>query len=334
MPASQFVICQGPQTGGETVSTSASGFTWTERFGALDGQASTIAYGNGLYVYSTFAIGSDPEAIQTSPDGINWTPRSSPADGGLVFMVLWVEDLGLFVAAYATTSDAIMTSPDGITWTAQTIPSPATFGFSGHPLAWSPDLGLLLAVGDNTGFVMTSPDGVVWTDQTTPDANHWVCAAWGSGLFVSFGGGFASSGTHQLMTSPDGITWTIQTPIGNQTFESIIFAGGQFVAMGIGELTEDLLRVATSPDGLTWTLQTVPPRDWWGAVYGTGLYVMVANDNPMDGSKAVITSRDGITWTERGSDVYPINCRGIAWNGGSLSGNYLDGPGQGGNQAW
>lgn len=336
MPASLFVICQGSQPiTDETASTSVTAFTWTERLTALGGQqANRITYGNGVFVCGVLAQAS--EAIQTSPNGITWTKRHSPADAGdnegAVRSIVWAEELGLFVAIYQTDHVGVMTSPDGATWTDHTIPSP---GIVWYALAWSPELGLLVAVNfDGNAVVMTSSDGATWTESAIPDGSDWRCVVWGAGLFVAFAGGFLAPGNPILMTSPDGFTWTTQPDPGNQSIEAVIFANEQFVACGLGELTEDLLRVLTSPDGLTWTPQTTTARTWWALTYGLGLYVMVANDDPGDGSKAVATSPDAITWTERGSDVYPVTCRGIAWAPISTSGNYLDGPGQGGNQAW
>lgn len=341
MPASLFVIAQGlqPTTSDKTVSTSVTAFTWTERAGAVDGSATRIAYGNGIFVYGVAAFGSFVQAIQTSINGVTWTPRHSPADGGdagsVIRSLIWAEELGLFVAMYNNPDAHAMTSPDGITWTAHSLPVPSP-GLTWLGLAWSPELGLLVSVNFDPGsaFVMTSPDGSTWTNQAIPDGSDWRCVAWGAGLFVAFAGGFLAPGNPILMTSPDGITWTTQPDPGNQSIEAVIFAAGQFVACGLGELTENLLRVLTSPDGLTWTPQTTTARDWWALVFGNGLYVMVANDDPGDGSKAVSTSPDAITWTERGSDVFPVTCRGIAWAGIASTGNYLDGPGQGGNQAW
>lgn len=280
MPGSLFVICQGlqPTTADKTVSTSPTAFTWTERAGALDGSATRIAYGNGIFVYGTLAFGSNVEAIQTSPNGITWTPRHSPADGGdasgVVRALIWVEELGLFVATYNAPGAGVMTSPDGITWTNHTIPSP---GETWLCLAYSPELGLLVAPSFSAALVMTSPDGATWTNQTAPDFD-WRAVAWGADLFVAFGAGFDGTGATVLMTSPDGINWTGQPDPGNQTIEAVIFANEQFVACGLGELTEDLLRVLTSPDGLTWTPQTTTARTWWALTYGLGRYVMVAKD--------------------------------------------------------
>ncbi len=330
----QFCITQAPAIpGGERASLSATGFHWTQRVTALDGinRPHSIAFGAGVWVYGTDATGSDVEVIQTSPDGKVWTARSSPADTGQVIAVIWIEDLTLFVAmASVSGSSIVLTSADGFTWSSHTIPSPGTVFLD---LAWSHDLGLIAAVGGSgANNVMTSTDGASWTDRTGTGANDWVCIEWGAGLFVAFNATVAD-GPPQIMTSTDGLTWTTGTTISSlYTFFDVVFADGRFVAVGAAVSPTDVNRVATSTDGLTWSTHAVTARTWHGVTWGNGVYVACASDAFSSGLKNVMTSHDGATWLETGTDVYPVDCSAIAFNGGKGIGNYFDGPGQGGNQ--
>ncbi len=58
---------------------------------------------------------------------------------------------------------------------------------------------------------------------------------------------------------------------------------------------------STCPDrGITWTAQTsAKQRSWRSVTYGNGLFVAVANAGENGGANRVMTSTDGITWTEQ-----------------------------------
>lgn len=103
------------------------------------------------------------------------------------------------------------------------------------------------------------------------------------------------------MRSTNGIDWTLQS-MGSiaQSYNSITYGGGQFVAVG------DAGAVAYSSNGTSWTSLTLPSAlNMQSVAYGAGLYVAVAST----GTNRILTSPDGITWTNRAS---PDD--GVAWN--------------------
>ncbi len=315
----QFLVTYGGSSSIITM-TSRNGTGWTAHTGALLDSGYTCAFGAGLFVVGT-NLGTTTEQIMTSRNGINWTARSSPADGQAVIKVIYGG--GQFVAIWkgsGATNYHGMTSPDGITWTTHTLPTGVWLD-----LAYSSDLGIYIMVGNNGAFVLQSGDGAGWSTITTPEGNDWEAVEWGAGLFVVLGGP-VGSGDH-LMTSPDGNTWTVQTNPSSQSWLDVVFAAGQFVAV----TTNGTGRAMTSADGINWTIQSTTNRNWTAIAYGNGLYVACADDNA-DSTHAVMTSPNGTAWTVQ-TTVAAAFAHGICF-GGSNVGNYLDGPGQGGNQAW
>src|SRR5690606_33795282 len=112
-------------------------------------------------------------------------------------------ELGLFCTVSIDGASRAMTSPDGINWTARFIPNTPDL----YSVAWSPRLGLFVAVGnpENSNHVATSPDGITWTSYPAPEDNNWRSVTWAPeiGLFCAT----ATSGTRRVMTSPDGVSW-------------------------------------------------------------------------------------------------------------------------------
>jgi len=74
-------------------------------------------------------------------------------------------------------------------------------------------------------------------------------------------------------------------------------------------------RILTSPDGIVWTIQTEPEQNsWFDVAYGNSLFVAVASGGTINNK--VITSLDGVTWTNRTS--VSSSWRGICYGNGQF----------------
>ena len=98
-------------------------------------------------------------------------------------------------------------------------------------MAWSPALGLFVAVGGGTtNYAASSPDGITWTTRTLA-TNTWTSVAWSPflGSFVAVGATISSA------SSSDGITWT-QSTLETNTWESVVWSSSllSFIAVGSG----------------------------------------------------------------------------------------------------
>jgi hypothetical protein len=248
--------------------------TWSETLGRF------VAVGNNHYHY-------------TSTDGVNWDKYYTARVG--FTSVIWAETLGLFVAISSSDSTArCQTSPDGITWTDRVI----DLNKNWQSVAWSPSLGLLVAVangGTATQRVATSPDGVTWTLRTTPATDRaWLSVAFSDSLgqFVAVGN------TDYVMVSTDGTTWAESVAFSEATYHEQVIWISELAKYVVVADTGGTYSAAASTDGTTWTEYTMPgttPRPW-AVSWSPELEQLLALSITSPG--AVLTSPTGVTWTE------------------------------------
>jgi hypothetical protein len=164
--------------------------------------------------------------------------------------------------------------------------------------------GQFVAVGAS-GVILTSTDGANWVlraGATNQVVLHAV--TYGSNGFVAVGEA-TSSGNSQpaVWVSPDGTSWTSEdVSFANMTFGhwllGVTYGGGLYVAVG-GNYTTNT--VWTSPNGAAWTMRDshlsnsgLNPIS--SVAYGNGMYVAAG--------AWLITSPDGVTWTQQNSSAW------------------------------
>lgn len=103
-----------------------------------------------------------------------------------------------------------------------------------------------------------------------------------------------------------GVDWTLRSPAGTVArYRAVTYGQGRFVAVA-NNSSASVPSVMTSDNGFGWTAQTAPVASWQGVAYGNNTFVAVGLGN---GGGAVMTSPDGITWTERTSNPFS----GLSW---------------------
>ncbi len=319
-----FVAIVPTAAGTPTVWTSPDGIAWTVRRSAPAASWTAIAFGNGKFIAAAVsgafmsstdgitwaaytatnlaftpgaimfannvwvAVSSNSTASAFSTDGITWTTSVSQATTGLVSLAY---GNGVFVGVGNATSLNIMTSANGGgSWTTRTGVGTALRG-----VAWSPTLGLFVAVGTN--FAISSPDGITWTSRTPASTATWNNVVWDStnAVFVAVNG---STTSLQVATSANGTSWAT-----NSTDTAV--SGWRYVAAGAG-ITVGVLagssvpaNILRSANATTWTVRSANfDLTYNGIVYGAGLYVAVASTGI---GNRVVTTPDGYTWTQRSS---------------------------------
>jgi hypothetical protein len=216
-------------------------------------------------------------------------------------------------------------------------------------VAWSPELGLFVAVAElSTTSMMVSSDGEVWSPvEGVPASINLTAVEWSgylnlfvalgrSGLLYTSNNGIhwtprpatgltwpyacvwsqaartfvAVGGSSQCYTSTDGITWTSRV-IGTQSWRDVTWAPelGLFVAVGALTIYGGQ-NVSTSPDGITWTLRTVSNRVWRAVAWSASLGKFVA----VGPDGFALHSSDGISWTEVAVVQTNTSWRGVAWS--------------------
>jgi uncharacterized delta-60 repeat protein len=174
--------------------------------------------------------------------------------------------------------------------------------------------GTFVAVGDN-GTIFTSPDGIAWTQRfpTLAYSLNGITYGYASGT----GDIFIAVGDHgTILTSPDGISWTPKTSGKTGDLNGIAYGNGTFVAVG-DTLTSGV--ILTSTDGNTWTPQggSLVSRLLNGVTYGGGTFVAVGQTTVR--RILILTSPDGITWTQQAvPPPYFVPLYGVTYGNGTF----------------
>lgn len=179
--------------GGEGIETSPTGSTWTSRALVSDLDLWSIAWSEDLGMFAGWGMkdefGGLPYPFYSS-NGTAWawgTKSTTPAGASLDSGVVWCQALNIFVGVVG---EGVATSTDGIDWTVQAFAAPT--GVTLRSIAYSDELGQMVAVGDNGKFY-SSRDGVAWTERyqvyTDNAGVTWLGVTFGRGAFVATAGG-------------------------------------------------------------------------------------------------------------------------------------------------
>ena len=316
--------------------TSTDGVHWTQSTVVSPTSSSGYAYGDNLaYGNSTYvAVGN---AAFTSPDGQTWTEHNissidpststivfeAPVFGNATFVTLGID------AANNLAPNLYYSSDNGSTWNAATITVASGDVLGG--VAWNGSTFVAVGIdyssscngGNGCGLVFTSPDGKTWTQQAD-------VAAATNGLFsvLATGSSFVANG----FTSTDGINWSQSSaPNPNsapdplqaiQYSHTALWTGAQFIAVNNAVNSNTMLSTDTSPDYVNWTTASQasgPITNLYDAVYINNQYMILGNTlggyNNEPGDDVVLTSPDGLSWTQTVIDTNNSGMRGIAWSG-------------------
>lgn len=166
--------------------------------------------------------------------------------------------------------------------------------------------GFFLGVGtlvSSRATILKSTDGVTWTQNTTNNCAALYHAVSNGPRIVAVGNGNA------CVSTDAGTSWTSVTLTG-ATLYHVAWNGTVFVAVGRNG-SSGVNYVYTSPDGMTWTLQpTDLPATWsFGSLMWNGSeFWAVGFTREGNDSGIAVTSRDGVTWTQR---EVPMNAGGL-----------------------
>jgi len=153
-------------------------------------------------------------------------------------------------------------------------------------------LGLLLAL--SVGSEISGEQLQTWSIRK--GGNDLYAVGFGNGTFVAVG----NVGT--ILTSNDGRNWRNQIQRTGADLRGIAFGNGKFVAVGAG--------ILSSTDGTNWS-QSGATGSFKGIAYGNGNFVVVGDQG------RILSSADGVTWTDRYSWT-TNSLNGVAWGNGRM----------------
>lgn len=322
----QFVALCSNNNGQSKIRRSSDGISWS--MDTCPYYFNSIFFDGNQFV----AMGSSTTMYYSS-DGTTWTEKAWEKDSSFVTVysityATYADHQRIAIGNYSVYSpytgyheDIIMTSSDGIKWshwkTLDHLYS-ATFGNN-----------VFVAVIDNGGII-TSPDGVSWSKTykincllssiafgndmfmcsgddgrmlSSRDGKNWDYISFESAEIIqnlSFTNNRFFAGTSgKFFTSSNGNAWTIKTTMPDYVVRSVTYGNGLFTAVGgfyrPYTVFEDTGAIWTSRDGAIWN-PIFTKFDLYSIAYGNNLFVAVGS--PISNIGKVVTSEDGITWTD------------------------------------
>lgn len=171
-----------------------------------------------------------------------------------------------------------------------------------------------LAVG-NRGTILRSADGIDWTsvDSGTVSnlhaiaSNGFSCAVVGDGATI--------------LVSDDGENWTLQFlgPVPDP-LRAVEFSDVQLIAAGWNEASGTVVIYSSADNGVSWVPADVLPqsgRAMTDMAWGDGTFVAttVRMESGDSREARMLTSADGLVWTEVVASTEAIGTFSILWNG-------------------
>lgn len=251
-----------------TVSSSADGVTWVERFVArTENSVGTVTYVNGYFCVGYFG------GILYSTNGSTWSFK--------YLAEITVREVrfgaGKFVALGNQTSQQVYhsTTIDG-TYTVATAGS----GIQNRLFFFGTRFYVLGNNNDgSTVNIYSSTDAITWTAASSTFANALLDMDYdGTANYVAVGNGGVT------YYSANGTSWTLVTNSGQ--LKKVKFANSLWV------ITVDSSSVYTSTNSSTWTARTTGLSGHSGIAFGNGKWVVVTSS-----SNRIAYSTDAITWT-------------------------------------
>lgn len=261
---------------------------WTTRLPGVDITVESIIHDGTRYV----AVG-DPTStnyVLTSLDGLNWTAQQTNQ------LVLGLKDIVWTGTQYIATSDrgTFYTSPDAITWTIQNLLAGL---IDINALAWSGSVAVAVGEGGN---IWSTSDGINWTQQIGVTTEYLSDVEWLNNQFIAVG----ANGT--VLFSTDGTNWTTESTGTANFLATVSWNGSTYVALGTSGSF-------TSSDGVTWAPVTVSGL-FEDVVWASGLNLFVV----VDANGRILTSPDGMSWTESLDLNQFFSLDTIFWDGTQL----------------
>jgi hypothetical protein len=255
------------------VLTSIDGLTWSSQVVASGTWLVSIAYGNGTWV----AVGANG-TILSSTNLQTWS-NAKAATTNKLNGVLYNGTVWLAVGDSAT----ILTSTDTINWTVQPVP-PGVTGFL-HGITLIPNTSTQ-PYGTN-GFLVS---GAVAGNGTGSVNQGFVMI--GSSLGTNF-----SSYGYGSVNGAGNLEAVLYGPAASgSTYSNITVAAGWLGSLFYNINNSFGFSVAS---GFTKTPTVVPNVVYRGLAYGAGFYVAAGEQG------TILTSTDGINWTQRFSGSSP-----------------------------
>ena len=259
---------------------------------------------------------ASPETLIS--DGIAWTRfdgSSLPGLGGDTY----VQQTGgrFLVSSEKSRSEFLLSSEDGLTWlNLGAVVSQPDSAREFHEVQNS-----IVALGSHgpngpynppqIGVWLSADGGHTWSFLDEPSFTSHRCGA-GPSVMTSDGAELVAIGSG-IWHSADGFNWVC---VGPTPHDSITYGHGTFVGVWSTDPYSEPQRFWHSDDGVTWQqVQKAPLSTELPIAIGAGFVTIAGADGPGRPSTRLLTSADGMTWSEQpypfgDADLYLVGSDG------------------------
>ncbi len=209
--------------------------------------------------------------------------------------IIWGKNNFIITGENDSSLVKVLSSNNGINWSNSNIAQ----SFRGNSLAYSPELDIVICVGNSPnvsfGCIYSSVnDGGSWTPRLN-NSNNWKSVCWSQDLMmfvtVAISGNF-----NRVAISYDGINWS-QQETNNNNWNSVCWSSELQLFVAVSSTGTN--RVMTSSNGINWiTYSAASNLDWNSVCWSTELQLFVAVASSGTGNR-IMTSSNGINWTSR-----------------------------------
>lgn len=113
-----------------------------------------------------------------------------------------------------------------------------------------------------------------------------------------------------LKINAPSMTWIPRVSGTDKGLQAFASNGSKMLAAGMSGT------ILSSLDGINWTQENSGTTyNFYGATYANGLFVLVGAEYP-GGPSVIVTSPDGVTWTERNLDFWTLGLNNVAYGNG------------------
>jgi alpha-tubulin suppressor-like RCC1 family protein len=224
-----------------------------------------------------------------------WYPISSATENNWN-SIIWAKNNFIITGENDSNIFKVLYSNNGITWNTSNISQ----YFRGNSLAYSPELDIVICVGNTSnlsfaGNICSSiNDGVSWVFRLYNN-NNWKSICWSQDLmmFVTVGD---SGNFNRVAISYDGSNWFLQET-NNNNWNSVCWSSELQLFVAVSSTGTN--RVMTSPNGINWTTYSAASNlNWTSVCWSPELQLFVAVASSGLGNR-IMTSSNGINWTSR-----------------------------------
>jgi hypothetical protein len=270
-----------------TALSSNNGSSWSLNNLTATRSWKDVAYGASKFI--ACAYGSSD--YEYSTNGITWTSSNfNVTNVNNQWTCITYANNKFIILANSSANGIIST--DGINWTKFTLPFQIYIGGPNAPSAssWNGCAygnGIFVAMNYNSSTIATSTDGITWTQRSLPITNNWNDIIYGDKFAI------VASQTDKIAYSTNGISWTTADLPESAGWKSIAYGNNTYVAIGY-----NLANIIVSNDLINWTSNIVLNGPWNKIIYKNNTFIIIGS------TTTVLTSTNGINWTQRSIDNY------------------------------